>query len=191
MDWSPPHRPALRPAGFIEPCIPTLAEKPPAGFAWMHEIKHDGYRLMVCRDGERVRLVTRRGFDWTELYPWIVHSARKLRTTRFLIDGEAVICGPDGVSDFERLHSREHDASVFLYAFDLLALDGLDLRHERLDDRRARLRMLLARPDGLRFSEHDAGDGNVMFRHACKLGPEGIVSKRRDARTSPAAARLG
>jgi len=69
MDWSPPRKPAPRPAGFIEPCIPTLAEKPPAGPAWIHEIKHDGFRLLVWRDGERVRLFTRRGFDWTDRYP--------------------------------------------------------------------------------------------------------------------------
>ena len=181
MDWSPPRKPALRPAAFIEPCVPTLAKEPPTGAAWVHEIKHDGYRLMVWRDGERVRLFTRRGFDWTKRYPRIVNSARKLSINRFLIDGEAVVCGDDGVSNFERLHSREHDASVFLYAFDLLAVDGTDMRPERLDDRRARLRQLLVHPDGIRFSDHHAGDGEVMFRHACQLGLEGIVSKRRDS----------
>jgi len=181
MEWSPARRPGLRPAAFIEPCIPTLAKAAPTGAAWVHEIKHDGYRLMVWRDGERVRLFTRRGFDWTHRYPRIAHCARRLRVARFLIDGEAVVCGEDGVSDFALLHSREHDASVFLYGFDLLAVDGADLRHERLEDRRARLRQLLVHPDGIRFSDHHAGDGLVIFRHACKLGLEGIVSKRRDA----------
>jgi ATP-dependent DNA ligase len=181
MDWSTPRKAALRPAAFIAPCVPTLAKEPPTGPAWVHEIKHDGYRLMVWRDGERVRLFTRRGFDWTHRYPRIVHSARRLRAARFLIDGEAVICGEDGVSDFERLHSGEHNASVFLYGFDLLAIDGTDMRPERLDDRRANLRQLLVHPDGIRFSDHHAGDGEVIFRHACKLRLEGIVSKRRDA----------
>jgi bifunctional non-homologous end joining protein LigD len=87
----------MRPAAFVEPCIPTVAKSPPVGPAWVHEIKHDGYRLMVWRDGERVRLFTRRGFDWTERYPWIVHSARRLPVSQFLIDGEAVVCGDDGV----------------------------------------------------------------------------------------------
>jgi ATP-dependent DNA ligase len=146
----------------------------------VHEIKHDGYRLMVWRDGERVRLFTRRGFDWTRRYPWIVHSAQRLPVTRFLIDGEAVVCGEDGVSDFERLHSQANDASVFLYAFDLLTIDGADIRRDRLDDRRAKLGEVLARPDGIRFSEDLAGDGGRMFEHACKLELEGIVSKRRD-----------
>jgi bifunctional non-homologous end joining protein LigD len=147
----------------------------------VHEIKHDGYRLLVWRDGERVRLFTRRGFDWTRRYPWIVHSACRLPVTRFLIDGEAACCGEDGITDFERLHSRADDASVFLFAFDLLAIDGADIRRERLDDRRAKRRKLLGRPDGIWFSEHLAGDGERVFRHACKLGLEGIVSKRRDA----------
>jgi ATP-dependent DNA ligase len=127
----------------------------PAGPAWTHEIKHDGFRLLVWRDGERVRLFTRRGFDRTQRYPRIAHSAHRLRVARFLIDGEAVVCGEDGVSDFNRLHSRRDDASVFLYAFDLLAVDGQDIRGERLDDRRAKLGQLLARPDGIRFSEHE------------------------------------
>jgi bifunctional non-homologous end joining protein LigD len=107
MDWSPPRRPALRPGAFVEPCIPTLADRPPAGPAWTHEIKHDGYRLLVWRDGERVRLFTRRGFDWTQRYPWIVHPAHRPPASRFPIDGEAVVCGEDGVSDFERLHSKD------------------------------------------------------------------------------------
>jgi ATP-dependent DNA ligase len=181
MDRTPPRRSALRPAAFVEPCIPSLAQQVPSGPAWVHEIKHDGYRLMVWRDGERVRLFTRRGVDWTQRYPRIVHSARRLRASRFLIDGEAVVCGEDGVSDFERLHSREHDASVFLYGFDLLAVDGRDIRGEPLDDRRAKLGSLLTRPDGIRFSECLGGDGTVIFQHACKLGLEGIVSKRRDS----------
>jgi ATP-dependent DNA ligase len=83
-----------------------------------------------------------------------VHSAGRLPASRFLIDGEAVVCGEDGVSDFNQLHSRQHDARVFLYAFDLLAVGGTDLRRDRLDERRAKLCSLLARPDGIRFSEH-------------------------------------
>jgi bifunctional non-homologous end joining protein LigD len=136
---------------------------------------------MLWRDGDRVRLFTRRGFDWTKRYTWIARSAEKLRATRFLIDGEAVVCGADGVSDFGKLHSQQQDDHVFLYALDLLSVDGTDLRHERLDDRRAKLRRLLVRPDGVRFSEHHAGDGEVMIRHACQMGLEGIVSKRRDS----------
>jgi bifunctional non-homologous end joining protein LigD len=106
-----------------QPCIPTRATKVPAGADWIHEIKHDGYRLIVVRDGKRVRLFTRNGHDWTDRYPWIVESALKNRTSSFVIDGEAVLLGVDGVSDFNGLHSRRHDDEVQLYAFDILALD--------------------------------------------------------------------
>jgi ATP-dependent DNA ligase len=92
------------------------------------------------------------------------------------------LCGDDaGISDFARLHSRAHDGAVFLYAFDLLAVDGADIRGERLDERRVKLSRVLARPDGIRFSEHLARDGARVFEHACMLGLAGIVCKRRDA----------
>jgi ATP-dependent DNA ligase len=141
----------------------------------VHEIKPDGYRLMVWRDGERVRLFTRCGFDWTDRYPWIEHSARRLPVTRLLIDDQAVVCGQDGVSDFERLHSRQHDATVFLYAFDLLALDGADIRREQLGDWRAKLTACWPRPDG-------TASPTASTARACSRTPASwIVCKRRDA----------
>jgi len=100
--------------------------------------------------------------------------------TRFLIDGEAVVCGEDGVSDFDKLRAENHDADVILYGFDLLSVDGTDIRQERLEDRRARLHRLLLHPEGIMFSDHHSGDGEVLVRHACQLGLKGIVSKRRD-----------
>jgi bifunctional non-homologous end joining protein LigD len=117
MEWRT-KPPAKRP-GLIEPCIPTRATRPPVGPQWIHEIKHDGYRLIARKRDDRVRLFTRHGFDRTLRNPWIVHSARRLPVSRFLIDGEVVVCGEDGVADFARLHSQAHDASAFLYAFDL------------------------------------------------------------------------
>jgi hypothetical protein len=87
-----------RPNGFMHPCIPTRAAKPPAGPGWVHEIKHDGYRLIVRRDGDTVRLFTRRGYDWSDRYPAIARAAAKLRAMSFTIDGEAAVCGPDGVA---------------------------------------------------------------------------------------------
>jgi bifunctional non-homologous end joining protein LigD len=115
------------PATFILPCIPTLAYKVPAGPDWIHEVKHDGYRLQVHREGDAVRLFTRRGFDWTPRYPAIVRTAASLRCTSFTIDGEAVVCGPDGVAVFDALHRRGTVSEAVLYAFDLLELDGEDL----------------------------------------------------------------
>jgi ATP-dependent DNA ligase len=146
----------------------------------VHEVKHDGYRLMARRRGDRVRLYTRRGYDWTGRYPRIAQALRSLKVTSALIDGEAVWCGPDGVLSFDKLHSRAHDDQVFLYAFDLLELDGVDCRAQPLARRKAWLRKLLARTQGMQFSEHLEGDGQQIFEHICKLGLEGIVSKRID-----------
>jgi bifunctional non-homologous end joining protein LigD len=106
---------------------------------------------------------------------------RAIKATSALIDGEAVWCGPDGVADFDKLHSRAHDDQVFMYAFDLLELDGEDLRARRLEERKAMLAKLIARAaDGLQLSEHFEGDGKGIFEHICRMGLEGIVSKRRD-----------
>jgi hypothetical protein len=101
----------VRTDGFIDPCIPTLAAKPPSGPGWVHEIKHDGYRLIVRRDGTAVRLFTRRGYDWTDRYPAIAAAAAKLRAKSFTLDGEAVVCGADGVAIFDALHRRHKTAA--------------------------------------------------------------------------------
>src|SRR3984893_2089170 len=113
--------------------------------------------------------------------PLPAHGAlRSLHVRSITIDGEAVWCGKDGKSDFDKLHSGAHDASVFLYGFDLIELEGEDLRPAPLEQRKGKLEKLLARSNGIRFSEHLAWDGATIFEHACKLGLEGIVSKRRD-----------
>jgi ATP-dependent DNA ligase len=170
-----------QPPGFIEPCIPTRVSKPPVGPQWIHEIKHDGYRLIVRKVGDRVRLFTRRGYDWTDRYPLIAGAAAKLRASSAVLDGEAVCCDDAGVANFERLHSRAHDGAAFLYAFDLLELDGEDFRPRPLEERKAALAKLLRNaPQGVHLVEHLAGDGATIFEHACKLGCEGIVSKHRE-----------
>ena len=167
----------------FEPCIPTRGTQVPAGPDWLHEIKHDGYRLIVQREGKRVRLFTRNGHDWTARYPLIVDAALRNRQTSFVIDGEAVLLGVDGVSDFNGLHSRRHDDEVQLYAFDVLALDGDDLRKLPLHLRKTNLARLLARrPEGIFVSEFEQGEiGPDLFRQACKFGLEGLVSKGRES----------
>ncbi|MET3966725.1 DNA ligase [Bradyrhizobium sp. S3.9.1] len=120
-------------------CLPTAAKAVPAGRDWFHEIKYDGYRLRVERNGSAVRLITKNGHDWTKRFPWIVESALKNRENQFVIDGEAVVLGVDGVSDFNALHSRKHDQEVQLYAFDILAMGGEDLRELPLDMRKTNL----------------------------------------------------
>jgi bifunctional non-homologous end joining protein LigD len=148
----------------------------------VHETKHDGYRLQVRRDGDRVRLFTRRGFDWSKRYPAIARTAAALRCTSFTIDGEAVVCGPDGVAIFDALHRRGTVSEAMLYAFDLLELDGEDLRDMPLGDRKKRLAGLLGRRRiGIVLSDHTTEDGALLFVHACRLGLEGIVSKRLSA----------
>jgi bifunctional non-homologous end joining protein LigD len=165
--------------GFIEPCIPSRVEAPPVGPRWVHEIKHDGYRLQVKRDGARVRLFTRRGYDWTDRYPRIVEAAAALRAISFLIDGEVVVCGDDGVPSFELLRAKGCGATAFLWAFDLIEHNGEDLRSLPLERRKAELALLLAGArDGLSFNEHVEHDGASVFEAACKMGLEGIVSKR-------------
>ena len=125
-------RPRALPAGFIAPCLPTNAPQPPSGEAWLHEIKHDGFRVIARKDGERVKLYSRPGNDLTDRFPLIVEAVAKLRSRSCIIDGEAVACGDDGIASFDRIRYRRHDAGVFLYAFDLIELDGDDLRRDPL-----------------------------------------------------------
>jgi bifunctional non-homologous end joining protein LigD len=165
-----------------QPCLPIVAATVPVGPEWLHELKHDGFRLIITRDGDRVRLFTRRGYEWSHRFPRIIDQARRLKPGMFVIDAEAVFCSDDGVSDFDRLISRRVDADVFAYGFDLLALDGDDLRLQPLERRKAKLAKVLARSvDGILLTEHIDGElGAVMFKHVCRMGLEGIVSKRRD-----------
>ena len=167
--------------GF-EFCIRTVGITVPDGDNWLHEIKYDGYRLRLERDGDRVSLITKGGYDWSKRYPWIVEAALKNRMKQFVIDGEAVILGVDGYSDFNALHSGKHNDEVQLLAFDVLAMDGDDLRDLPLSMRKANLARLLARrPDGIFLSDFEQGEiGPDLFRAACNMGLEGLVSKRRD-----------
>jgi bifunctional non-homologous end joining protein LigD len=166
----------------FSPAIPTRGTKVPASPDWVHEVKYEGFRLIVHRDGDRVRLLTRNGHDWAGRCPWIVESAIKNRHRQFVIDGEAVILGVDGYSDFNALHSGKHNEEVQLCAFNVLSMDGDDLRKLPLSMRKANLARLLARrPDGIFLSDFEQGEiGPDLFLAACQMGLEGLVSKRRD-----------
>ena len=167
------------PLGFIAPCLPTKALQPPTGDAWLHEIKHDGFRVIARKEGGRVRLYSRPGNDLTDRFP-LVGALTQLRSRSCIIDGEAVCCGDDGVPSFDRIRYRRHDAAVFLYAFDLIELNGDDLRRNPLEVRKATLASVLAKAAlGLRLNEHIEADGPTVFAHACKMGLEDIVSKRK------------
>ena len=173
------------PFGFVEPCLPSKAEQPPSGPLWVHEIKHDGYRLMVRRDGSRiVRCFTRNGNDWTDRFPAIVETATQLRATSFLIDGEIVIISYDGTPDFRALRSQHRDHETVLVAFDLIERDGEDLRDLPLIERKRRLGRLIGKTKNRRaiqYGEQLKGNGASVLDYACRLGLEGIVSKRVDA----------
>jgi bifunctional non-homologous end joining protein LigD len=152
------------------------------GLECSHEIKHDGFRVIARKDGARVRLYSRPGNDLTYRFPLIVEALTRLRARSCIIDGEAVCCDDDGVPSFDRIRYRRHDADVFLYAFDLIELNGDDLRRDPLEVRKATLASIVAKASpGIRFNEHIEGDGPTVFAHACKMGLEGIVSKRRDS----------
>jgi bifunctional non-homologous end joining protein LigD len=170
------------PAGFIAPCLPTKTDKLPSGGQWLHEIKHDGFRIIARKDDQRVRLYSRPGNDLTDRFPLIVETLARLRSRSCIIDGEAVACDDNGVASFDLVRYRRHDDSTFLYAFDLIELNGDDMRRDPLEVRKATLRSTLAKAGlGLRFNEHLEGDGPTVFAHACKMGLEGIVSKRKDS----------
>ncbi len=173
--------------GFVEPCLALLVEKPPEGDGWLHEIKFDGYRLMATIDGKSIRLFTRSGLDWTDRFPGLAEAFEDFPAKSALVDGEAVIEDQNGVSSFsalqEALSERKTASAAVFFAFDLLYLDGYSLRKSALDDRKDGLAKLLSvnRHPSLRYSDHVVGNGQSMLDHACRLGLEGIVSKRRDA----------
>ena len=168
--------------GFVVPAQPIFRHRPPIGPYWVHEIKHDGYRLMVRRDGTTVRLFTRNAYEFTERFPAIAAAAARLDAGSFTIDGEAMVCGPDGLSLFDELRRRDGAAKAMLWAFDLIEIDGADLRGLAFLERKARLaRLLQDSTAGIVLNDHIAGDGAIVFDHACRLGAEGIVSKRIDA----------
>jgi bifunctional non-homologous end joining protein LigD len=172
---------------FIEPCLALLVEKAPEGNGWLHEIKFDGYRLIAVIEKGRARLLTRRGLDWTHRFPSIAHAFEGFPAKTAIADGEAVVEDEHGVSSFSALQDALTDpkgaATAILYAFDLLYLDGYDLRDASLDGRKEALAHLLGQVvnPSLRYSGHVIGNGAAMLEHACRLGLEGVVSKRRNA----------
>ena len=180
MLWrtSPARSRRAPPAGFILPCQPLLVARPPAGPEWLHEVKYDGYRLHACKEGTRVTLWSRYATTFTGRLPRIAEAVRCLPAENALIDGEAVVFLPDGRCDFAALRTKAGGAMACLVAFDLLGLEGENLRHRPLEERRDKLLRLVAGVDGVLFSEAIEAEGAIVFAHACKLGLEGIVSKR-------------
>ena len=163
----------------FEPCLPKLANVPPAGPGWIHEIKHDGYRIVAHRQGHSVRLLTRNGYDFANRFPLAAAAIEALPVGSCVIDGEAIVCDDNGLAVFELIRGHGSKTRAILCAFDLLEVNGEDIRPEPIEDRKRRLAGLLRLPhDGIATNEHFGGEGATIFKHACALGCEGIVSKR-------------
>jgi DNA ligase D-like protein (predicted ligase) len=167
---------------FIPPQVPVLSAEPPTGGGWIHEIKHDGFRTLLRVDRGKAHAFSRSGQDWSHKYQHIVDACARLSCGSALIDGEVVVQNEDGVSDFANLRAaidREPHRLVF-FAFDLLFFNGQDWRREPLLQRRGRLDALIPNDphSAMQFSDHFVGDGAEIFKHACDMGLEGIVSKR-------------
>ncbi len=169
----------------LEPVLARLVARPPEGDAWLHELKLDGYRLLARVERDGVRLLTRTGRDWTARFPAVAEALRGLRVEEAVVDGEVAVLLPDGRTSFQALQhllssapGRARGELVF-FAFDLLRLDGWDLRATPLIERKRALRALLEpAPPLVRFSEHVVGHGPELLERACALRAEGIVSKR-------------
>jgi bifunctional non-homologous end joining protein LigD len=172
---------------FVEPQHATLKPRTPAGRDWIHEIKYDGYRLQARLEKGKVVLLTRSGHDWTGKFGRdLPRALAALPAKQAILDGELVVEGAGGASDFSALQAdlSEGRSDRFRYvSFDLLYLDGRDLRDVPLLDRKGMLETLMTdAPDPLRYSEHFDEDGEMVLRHACRLSLEGVVSKRTGAK---------
>ena len=178
-------RPRDMPTTAPRPMLPTATREAPSGDAWLHEIKLDGYRMICLVREKQARFVSRNGNDWTSKLPTLAKRMAELPVEQAIFDGEVAALAVDGTTDFQALQNtigRGHDQNLKYYLFDLLYLNGYDLTGARLDDRKRQLEALLPASDNgsLQFSEHIVGNGPTVFEHACRLGAEGIVSKRAD-----------
>jgi bifunctional non-homologous end joining protein LigD len=173
---------------FVQPQLATLVSQAPAGEAWLHEMKYDGYRILARLHHGRVRLLSRNGRDWTNNFPTVAEAAKHLPAKQAMLDGEVAVLLPDGTSSFQALQnflSGAGEGQLAYMVFDLLHLDGWDLTGARLEDRKDALRQLLesagAKAEPVRYSDHVIGGGPDFFTEACRLGLEGTISKRRDS----------
>src|SRR6195952_27038 len=169
--------------GFIEPALATSIEKVPSGNRWIHEIKFDGYRVQLHVANEAARVFTRRGNDWTDRFKKIANDAFLIQASSAIIDGEVVVPAADGTTDFSVLQNQLRGKSdkIVMVAFDLLYLNGHDLRKLPLVERKEHLKKLIAKT-AIQYSESFEIDGPELFKHACGIGLEGVVSKVRDSK---------
>jgi bifunctional non-homologous end joining protein LigD len=171
---------------FVKPQLATPSEQPPQGPGWVHELKLDGYRVQARKDSNKVQLLTRSGLDWTHRMKPLAAEVATLGVDSALIDGEVVVLSADGTTSFANLQAAFEDGArhaLTYFAFDLLHINGHDLRDLPLTERKAMLSRLFEEPDGaLRYSEHVDAPGDLVFKKACELRAEGIISKRADGK---------
>src|ERR1700687_3831852 len=169
--------------GFMEPELATSVDKVPSGESWIHEVKFDGYRVQVHLRDAVVNVFTRRGNDWTNRFRKIAADAWHVNAGSAIIDGEVVVPAANGGTDFSVLQNelKGRSKKIMMVAFDLLYLNGYDLRKLPLFERKTLLKKIIAATD-VQFSESFEIDGREMYKHACKTGLEGVVSKVRDSR---------
>ncbi|TGR32984.1 MULTISPECIES: ATP-dependent DNA ligase [unclassified Mesorhizobium] len=170
---------------FIRPMEPELYDDPPKGDEWIHEIKFDGYRTQAIKDEDGIRFYTKRGFDWTGRYRFLAEEAAGIEADTFIFEGETIMINEAGLSDFHALQAavsgRRPSPDLYLVGFDLLHLNGHDLRSMPLQDRREILQGMLPEGGRIQFSEAMPGTGDAVFHLVDKANLEGMVSKRRDS----------
>jgi bifunctional non-homologous end joining protein LigD len=172
-------RPSIFPPSGNIVCLPRLAKSPPTGPEWIHEIKHDGFRILARRNGPKVRLTSRHGRDLTYRFPLVGAGVAALPVTSCLIDGEAIVCDGKGLAVFQFIRNYRRGNAATLCTFDLIEIDGSDLRLHPIEERKHILKCLLKKSHpGITYNRHFDVEGSIVFYHACKLGCEGIVSKR-------------
>jgi len=178
--------------GFVEPALATSTDKVPSGDRWIHEIKFDGYRVQLHIHNDAINVLTRRGNDWTRRFSKVAADAYLINADSAIIDGEVVVPAADGTSDFSVLQNELRGKSNrrVMIAFDLLYLNGQELRKLPLIERKAHLKTLIEKTP-IQFSESFEVEGKEMFAHACKVGLEGVVSKSGTAVIFPGAAGTG
>jgi len=161
--------------GFIEFALASVIEKVPSGERWLHEIKFDGYRVQLHIANEDIKVFTRRGNDWTKRFKKIAADAYLINAGSAIIDGEIVVPAADGTTNFSVLQNelKGRSTKIVMVAFDLLYLNGYDLRKLPLVERKAHLKKLIAKTD-IQFSESFEVDGPEMYKHACTVGLEGV-----------------
>jgi DNA ligase D-like protein (predicted ligase) len=173
---------------WIAPQLCQPVENAPSGPQWLHEIKLDGFRMSARIERGRVQLLTRTGLDWSDKYLNVIAALAKVRVKTAYLDGELCGVGDDGLPSFSQTQAASdgsHGVRLVYYVFDLLHLDGRDTASLPLIERKALLNPLIAGVPGLQFNDHETGDGELIRRHACDLGFEGVVSKTVDAPYAP------